>query len=182
MLIFLKPVRGGLSLIGDVAGYDNKARYEEEYALHLLTQRRAQRKRKLKKLSFKEKIEARLREGDSPDSIVVELSESILADDTPLTTQGGQNPDLLREQYVKHLRAEIAAAVLAKQEELQAKARAEHQRRIAVELARLAAIQAEEERLAAIERARIEEELRKKKLQNERKVRALLLLASMDDE
>jgi hypothetical protein len=177
MFLIFKPPQNLLQArIQDPDGY-KRYTLEEELALQLLKERKPTRKRKQSKLSFKDKIEARLRGGDAPESIVADLAEAVLTDEQPLTASPGADLARLAEEYRKQVRAEIASIVQARAEAMQARARAEEERQLALlEAARLEAIRVEEERLAAI---RAEEE--RQRVVKARKVRALLLLATMDD-
>ena len=170
MFLIFKPPQNLLQArIQDPDGY-KRYTLEEELALQLLKERQPTRKRKQSKLSFKDKIEARLRGGDAPESIVADLAEAVLTDEQPLTASPGADLARLADEYRKQVRAEISAIV-------QARAKAEEERQLALlEAARLEGIRVEEERLAAI---RAEEE--RQRVVKARKVRALLLLATMDD-
>jgi hypothetical protein len=178
VFLIFKPPQSILQVqIQDPDGY-KRYTLEEELALQLLTERRPKRKRKQSKLSFKDKIETRLREGDAPEVIAADLAESVLTEEQPIPVKPGVDFLRLAAEYERQVKAEIAAIVQARAAELQARAKAEEEQRLAlVEAARLEAVRLEEERLAAV---RAEEE--RQRILKARKVRALLLLATMDDE
>ena len=178
MFLFFKPPQNLLQArIQDVGGYKRHT-LEEELALQLLTERRPKRKRRQSKLSFKDKIETRLREGDAPEVIAADLAEAVLTEEQPIPVKPGIDFLQLAAEYQRQVKAEISAIVQARAEELQARARAEEEQRLAyIEAARLEAVRLEEERLAII---RAEEE--RQRILKGRKIRALLLLATMDDD
>ena len=168
-----------------------RSKEEEEIAAQYLKSKQKQKQRKRKnEVKWKNLLlrkingaEARLQDGDVPESLVEELTEAVLREEGPITAKPGTDFERLAEEYRREVKAEIASIVQARAEELQARVRAEEQKRQAlieaarVEALRLEAIRVEEERIAAI---RAEEERRLKV--KHRKWKAFLILATLDND
>jgi len=160
MFLIFKPPQSYLQVqLLDPDGFKKRyAVYEEEYAAKVLLERRKKaKKRKKQPTEFKQQVEAKLDSGMTEQEIVQVVD-------------------------TEAMRLEVAAIVA----EYQAKLAAEIRERIAVEIqaqiAAEAAIQAAEAQARAEEELRVQAEIKRKQRLKTRKLKVLLLLATMDDE
>lgn len=179
---------------------------EEEIAAQYLKSKQKQTQKK-KKNQVKWKnlllrkingVEERLQEEGAPESIVEQLTDAVIRAEQPTTDNANAEIQRLSEEYRRQVRAEIAAIIQARTEEIQARAKAEEEKRLAfieaarIERERIAAIRAEEERIEALrlEAIRIEEErIAAIRAEEERRIKAkhrkwkaLLILATLDND
>lgn len=149
MFLIFKPVYGGP--IHDPDGFKKRySQFEEEYAAQILKERQPKRRKKLKQLSFKNKIEEQLNAGKTIVEIADNLTQEVLASDEQLTFTPEMQADISRivAQYQKQIRDEIQQSVLA----------------IVEQLDNIRQTRERQKRLKA------------------KKIKILLLLASLDDE
>lgn len=179
---------------------------EEEIAAQYLKSKQKQtQKKKKKEVKWKNLllrkingVEERLQEEGAPESIVEQLTDAVIRAEQPTTDNANAEIERLSEEYRQQVRAEIAAIIQARTEEIQARAKAEEEKRRAfieaarIERERIAAIRAEEERIEALrlEAIRIEEERiaairaeeERRIKAKQRKWKALLILATLDND
>lgn len=159
MLIFLNPKQYFLQAqIADPDGwrkYDEKL--EEEYVARILKARQAKNKeKKRKKLTLKQQVEERLDAG-TPEEVI------------------------LQEVDTEALQAEVSAIIAEYQATLMAEIKAIAEQEYNNTLAAVRAI-AEEEHRIRLEEQRVTLERERKRKLRARRMKVLILLASMDDD
>lgn len=159
MFLFFKPPQSILYVrTRDPDGYRQKwTDAEEEYALRILKARQAKnKKQKRKKLTFKQQVEERLDAG-VPEQVI------------------------LQEVDTEALKAEVSEIIAKYQAKLIAEIQAIAEQDRKETLAAVRAI-AEEEHRIRLEEQRIALEREKKRKLKARRMKVLILLASMDDD
>jgi len=162
MFLFFKPPQSYLQVqLLDPDGFSKQKDLEEAYAIKMLLARKekATKTIKKKKASFKEKIQAALAAGETTVEIANQLAEEVIA----------AEPQFV---FTEQMKVDVDQIV------------AEYKRQVAEEIRKMVLAQIEEQAVLAVAmELEYQQKLAAKKLKelNNKKLRVLYLLASMDE-
>ena len=161
MFLFFKPPQSYLQvqLLDPDGPKKHSSALEEAYAIKILQERQAKQQQKRKALSFKKKIKKQLEAGKTAVEIAQELSSEIIAEEPKF-------------EFTEEMRADVARVMAEYQRQVQLETQA-MVLEFANELSRKAAI------LEAEYRHRLAQ--KRRRILNNKKIKALLLLATMDE-
>lgn len=176
MFLFFKPPQSQLQVqLLDPDGPKQKPiTLEEEYVLALFKQRAPKRRRKVKTVSFKEKILQQLEAGKTTVEIANNLATELIAAEPAFvfTDEIKADVDKILAEYKRQVAKEIQDAIVQELAALQ-----KQQEQVNSQYQQLA----DAYKQAEIDLA-VAKEARRKRILKAKKIKILMLLATLDDE